>query len=364
MKKILLGFFNLFFTVLGLSTANFLVKDDPKFWSEHLGEWVGNTPYHVMYFLFGATSYLLSNALLRWLLEWYDRWIENMTMQRIWNDFSGGVLGLVAGNLFFTVPYYFFYKSNLEALEEGAREIFLIIKIFSPLAINLISFFIGVTLLGRLTAQKDLQNSASGTGRRFLVDSNILIDGRINEMVKTGILDGVIVVHETVIKELQTLADSSDHGKRLRGRKGLNLLEKLQLENQRKLEISSQQVAGENVDDRLVNFAKEDKSTLFTNDYNLVKIARLQLVPCLSLNEISGALRPVIIPGEDVVVELVKRGKENHQAVGYLEDGTMIVVEHARKYLGRLLEATVTNIIQTQAGRIIFAKLKNEKKEE
>ncbi|MDD2715676.1 MAG: hypothetical protein PHW04_07275 [Candidatus Wallbacteria bacterium] len=363
MKKIILGFFNLFFTILGISIGNFLVNIYPTYWQDFLGDWVGATPKLVMNFLFGGAFYLFSNVVIRHFLDWYEQWTKEVSFQRIWCDFLGGVLGLIAGNLFFMVPYYFFYSYSLDELEKEAQEVALIIKVFSPLAINLVSFFIGVTVLKRLTETK-LLGAEETIGEKIVADTNILIDGRIIELMKTGMIREVIQIHECVLRELQLLADSSDQSKRLRGRRGLENLEKMRRELPRKLEIVSEPIEGENVDEKLINYVKKTKRTLLTNDFNMSKIARLQLLECINLNEVSLALKPVLVPGEEVVIELVKPGKEHHQAVGYLEDGTMIVVENGRKYLGRLLEVIVTNIIQTQAGRIVFAKFKDIKKED
>lgn len=363
MKKFTIGFFNLFSTVLGVSIGNYLVAIYPEYWKKILGNWIGNTPFLVMSFLFGAAFYLVSSITWKIFLEWYENAIKNIGYNTLWEQFLGGILGLIMGNLLFTVPYYFFYRFSLDNLEKKAFIVALVIKVFLPIGINLFSLFIGITLFSKLSTSENKHTiKDEGYFNSIILDTNILIDGRIYQLLKSRFLRGKIIVHEIVLHELQRLADSSDRIKRMKGRKGLNILEKIREEF--KIEFINIECSGDTVDDKLLDITKKIKGILFTNDYNLAKIAKLQLIDCISMHELTNALKQDLIPGERVVIELIKKGKEPHQAIGYLEDGTMIVVENANKYIGRLLEVEITNILPTKAGRIVFAKINNQKRGE
>jgi len=361
MRKLLISFFDIFFTVLGVSIGNYIVKIYPEYWQDILGNWVGATPFLVMSFLFGASFYLVSHVFISNILEWYEEWIRKIEYSEIWSGFLGGILGLILGNLFFALPYYFFFSQSLNDLGREATDIALVIKVFSPIIINLSFFFLGVTLLSKLNRFKE-DKISGGTDNPIILDSNILIDGRIYKVLKSGFFMRRIIIPGFIVNELQTLADSSNQIKRKKGRLGLETLEKLKEQYHDLLLIKDKEIPGDSVDNKLVNFAKSEHGIIFTNDYNLTKISRVKLTPCINLSEVSEALKPLLTPGDEVIVELLKPGKEKHQAIGYMEDGTMIVVENAYKYIGRLLEVKVSNIINTQAGNIVFAKLKMEGK--
>ena len=195
----------------------------------------------------------------------------------------------------------------------------------------------------------------------LVLDTNVIIDGRIAELCATGFLSRALIVPRFVLGELQTLADARDPIKRERGRRGLEILNQLQGSRDVELTIhesTSEEQIGE-VDSRLVRVAKVLQARLLTNDNALCQVARLQQVPALNLNDLSRALRPVVVVGDELELNLVKEGREQHQAVGYLVDGTMIVVNHARPHLGKTRSVVVSSALQTSAGRLIFAELKN-----
>ena len=196
----------------------------------------------------------------------------------------------------------------------------------------------------------------------LIIDTNVIIDGRIAELCATGFLSRALIVPRFVLDELQTLADSRDAVKRERGRRGLEILNSLQ--SSRELELNIHESApGEEgdlgVDARLVRTAKVLQASLLTNDQALCQVARLQQVPCLNLSELVQALRPTLVTGDELQLNLVKEGREPHQAVGYLPDGTMIVVNHARAHVGKTRSVIVSSALQTAAGRLIFAELKD-----
>jgi uncharacterized protein YacL len=194
----------------------------------------------------------------------------------------------------------------------------------------------------------------------LVVDTNVIIDGRIADLCDTGFVSRSLVVPRFVLDELQTLADARDPLKRERGRRGLEILNNLQ--RARDIDLSIHQTADDGeigVDARLVRVAKILKARLLTNDHALAQVARLQQVPVLNLAELVRALRPSLVTGDEVELNLIKEGREPHQAVGYLPDGTMIVVNHARAQLGNTKTVIVSSALQTAAGRLIFAELKN-----
>jgi uncharacterized protein YacL len=193
----------------------------------------------------------------------------------------------------------------------------------------------------------------------LVVDTNVIIDGRIADLCATGFLSRALIVPRFVLSELQTLADSRDPLKRERGRRGLEILNQLQQSREIDLTIhESADSADLPVDARLVRTAKILQARLLTNDAALCQVARLQQVPALNLSDLSRALRPVVASGDEIELHLVKEGREQHQAVGYLPDGTMIVVNHARGQLGKTAMVAVSTVLQTAAGRLIFAELR------
>ncbi|WP_068505609.1 PIN/TRAM domain-containing protein [Paenibacillus kribbensis] len=192
-----------------------------------------------------------------------------------------------------------------------------------------------------------------------ILDTSVIIDGRIADICKTGFIEGTIVIPEFVLEELQHIADSSDLLKRNRGRRGLDILNKIQKE----LDVNVLIYEGDfeeisEVDSKLVKLAKVLEGKVVTNDFNLNKVCELQGVSVLNINDLANAVKPVVLPGEEIMVQIIKDGKEHGQGVAYLDDGTMIVVEGGRDYIGSLMEVLVTSVLQTSAGRMIFAKPK------
>jgi uncharacterized protein YacL len=190
-----------------------------------------------------------------------------------------------------------------------------------------------------------------------VLDTSVIIDGRIADICKTGFVEGPIVIPNFVLEELRHIADSSDALKRAKGRRGLDILNVIRKELDIEVEISSKDYDDiAEVDDKLVRLAQELYGCVVTNDYNLNKVATLQGVVVLNINELANAIKPVVLPGEKMVVTVVKDGKEHNQGVAYLDDGTMIVVENGRRYMGETIEVEVTSVIQTNAGRMIFGR--------
>lgn len=194
------------------------------------------------------------------------------------------------------------------------------------------------------------------TGRRYLLDTSAIIDGRINSVVRTGFLDGTLVVPSFVLAELQQLADSSDELRRAKGRRGLELLNQMQKQSPLPVEVINVEVNGSNrVDDKLVLLARDRQCPIITNDYNLNKVAGLQGVQVLSLNQLSEAVRPPVLQDQRLQILIRNEGNSRQQGVGYLDDGTPVIVEDARHLIGQTIDVLVTRLHQTQTGRLVFA---------
>ncbi|NIM95110.1 MAG: TRAM domain-containing protein [Anaerolineales bacterium] len=193
--------------------------------------------------------------------------------------------------------------------------------------------------------------------RNILMDTSVIIDGRIADIARTGFISGVMLVPSFVLNELQHIADSSDSLRRQRGRRGLDILNRLQRDSSIAFRITDLDVEGvRDVDDKLVILAKQLRSPIMTNDYNLNRVAEIQGVTVLNINELANAVKAVYIPGEAMDVQVIQEGKEVGQGVGYLDDGTMVVVEEGKEYIGQTIPVQVTKVLQTAAGRMIFAR--------
>jgi uncharacterized protein YacL len=197
----------------------------------------------------------------------------------------------------------------------------------------------------------------SGKNRSVLLDTSVIIDGRIADIARTGFVFGSMLVPSFVLNELQHIADSSDSLRRQRGRRGLDILNRLQKDSTIPFRITDLDVEGiREVDDKLVVLAKQLRAPIVTNDYNLNRVAELQGVRVLNINELANAVKAVYLPGESMNVQVIQEGKESGQGVGYLDDGTMVVVEEGKDYIDRTIPVTVTKVLQTSAGRMIFAR--------
>lgn len=196
--------------------------------------------------------------------------------------------------------------------------------------------------------------------RPAILDTSVIVDGRILDIIETQVMQGVMIVPRFVLDELQTIADSSDKLKRARGRRGLEILQKLQAKTSVEVHIEERDAEGINVDQKLIDLAHQMQGRVMTNDFNLNKIAELRGVDVININDLAKALRPVVLPGEHMTVKLVKPGESPTQGVGYLDDGTMVVVEDGRSHLEHNVDLVVTSTLQTSAGRMIFGKFAHE----
>ena len=240
-----------------------------------------------------------------------------------------------------------------------------------PLAGLLLFGYLGAVLF--VTRREDFSNllknmsnkmPSRGKGeneRRVLVDTSAIIDGRIADIAKTGFLGATLVVPRFVLNELQFVSDSADSLRRQRGRRGLDVLGDLQESKEVNVVISDIDVEGvREVDDRLVLLGRQMNCPILTNDFNLNRVAELQGVKVLNINDLANAVKVIILPGESLQIAVIQEGKEYNQGVGYLDDGTMVVIENGQRYIDKQIEVTVTKILQTSAGRMIFAKPTHE----
>lgn len=203
------------------------------------------------------------------------------------------------------------------------------------------------------------EQKKGGAARPKLLDTSVIIDGRIADICDTGIIEGEVIVPSFVLRELQHIADSSDGMKRSRGRRGLDMLKAMQDKKSVPISVVSTDYKDiDEVDAKLIMLASELGGVVVTNDYNLNKVAAVREVPVLNINELANALKPIAIPGEEMSVYVVKEGKEAGQGIGYMDDGTMIVIENGRRLVGETVNVAVTSVLQTAAGRMIFARVK------
>lgn len=208
---------------------------------------------------------------------------------------------------------------------------------------------------------EEARRKNSHLAKSLVIDTSVIIDGRIAEICETGFLEGKIIVPQFVLRELQYIADSPDPVKRTRGKRGLDVLKQVQSNPKMVVAISDRDFPEiKEVDSKLVALAKEIEGKILTNDSNLHKIAELRGVGVLNINKLATALKPVVLPGEIMNILVMKEGKEHGQGVGYLEDGTMVVIDSAREHLGKSIDVSITSVLQTTGGRMIFSKVKDD----
>jgi len=274
-----------------------------------------------------------------------------------------GLTGLVVGML--AAALLAFPLSMLPS-PFGSILPFLGVLIFSYLGVSLFVMRQGdiMGLLSALSGRSEGGSSSSWTNlnRNILLDTSVIIDGRVADIAKTGFLPGTLLIPRFVLNELQYIADSPDGLRRQRGRRGMEVLAELQKLPNILIRISDIDVEGvREVDDKLIILGKQLKSPVLTNDYNLNRIAELQGVTVLNINELANAVKSVVLPGELLRINIIQEGKEQSQGVGYMDDGTMVVVENGKIAIGEYTDVNVTKVLQTAAGRMIFARVDEDK---
>ncbi|MBI5570003.1 MAG: TRAM domain-containing protein [Desulfomonile tiedjei] len=282
-------------------------------------------------------------ALLRLLRLWLRADADKVT---------GGVLGLfvgaVLGMMLGSTTAHLFWRPEVTSVA----------YCFIVLVFSLVGVQLGSVKFAELKKEARAETDAN-IGVLGILDTSVIIDGRIADVCETGFLSGDLVIPEFVLKELQAIADSSESIKRTRGRRGLDILNKMQKQSYIKIIIDATDYPGvKEVDQKLISMAKQTGYAILTNDFNLNKVAEVHSIRVLNVNQLANSLKPVVLPGETIRVQVIKEGKESGQGVAYLDDGTMVVVDAGRYHMGRTVEVTVTSVLQTTAGRMIFSVMK------
>lgn len=319
--------------------------------------WINN-PY-ISVALGASLLFILSFMLSDYFVKLIT-WMEDVLFKLPVGDLLFGTLGLIIGLSVSTLLGFAIRSLDFPVITD-------IIPIILAIIFGYLGFRLGykkrdelIQMFKQAPTQKKRVESEVKTSEKLL-DTSVIIDGRIADISETGFVEGLLIVPQFVLTELQHIADSSDTLKRTRGRRGLDILKRLQDERQSKVKIVEEDFEDvAEVDLKLVRLAKQRGAQILTNDFNLNKVCDLHQVQVLNINDLANAVKPVVIPGEDMQVVVIKDGKEQHQGVAYLDDGTMIVVEGGRSYIGQAITVTVTSVLQTSAGRMIFAKPKED----
>ena len=318
--------------------------------------------------IFGVIGYILGGYIGKYL-KYFQRKIEefvrSMPIPDLISSFVGFFLGIIIAVLVYIIGLS---QIPLSSMIRYVISVFLslLIIFLTTRVVNIVYRRKDLILSLRKTKDKisdikKVTKSEEITAKSKILDTSSIIDGRIYHICGTGFVEGTIIVPNFVIEELQKLADSSKDLKRKRGRIGLDMLHKLREEKKVKVKIIDTDFPNlEGVDSKLVQLAKELKSSIITNDYNLNKVARLKRIEVLNVNELSNAVKQIILPGEKITVQVIREGKEEDQGIAYLDDGTMIVVENGKKLVGETVNVEVKGFLQTLAGRMIFTKLLKE----
>ena len=317
-----------------------------------------NNPY--ISAIFGALIFYLITF---WAVDYFTnfiKWVEESLVKAPITDLIFGSVGLVLG-----LVIAFLVGFALNAIQVP------VFNTVAPVLLTLLFGYLGfqvgfkkrdelLSLFSkRKKAEEEDQEEGPGKDTLKILDTSVIIDGRIADICQTGFLEGTIVIPQFILEELQHIADSSDVLKRNRGRRGLDILNRIQKELAIKVEIYEGDFEEiQEVDSKLVKLAKITSGVVVTNDFNLNKVCELQNVSVLNINDLANAVKPVVLPGEEMNVQVIKDGKEHNQGIAYLDDGTMIVVEDGRDFIGRRIDVLVTSVLQTSAGRMIFAKPK------
>jgi uncharacterized protein YacL len=276
--------------------------------------------------------------------------LRRADLKTLFGGSCGALLGTCIGLLFASVL-------NQSVLLQGPTLQFFRLAI--PLLGGFLGLCVGIAKSDFIKADL-LRSSGKGGGNASIekvLDTSVLIDGRIADIAESGFLDGHVVVPEFVLHELQLVADSADSAKRNRGRRGLDVVQRLQSMAPLNVEVSGEDFPGiREVDLKLIEYGKQHKAKIVTNDFNLNKLAQVQGVQVLNINELANSLKPIVLPGETMRVFISREGKEYNQGVAYLDDGTMVVVDNARRLISKTIDITVTSVLQTTAGKMIFGK--------
>ena len=358
LKKII----HVFFLITGGTLGYLYIPSILKFFNLTDINWV-MSPYFGL--VIGAIIFFILSYLLADYIVGFLKWIEEGLVKIPVVDLFFGTIGLIIGLLVA-------YLINIPLQDISLMIVSEILPLFLTIVIGYLGFqvgfrrreeFMNILNLPRKDKTKkqaldeELENKQLVKPK--ILDTSVIIDGRIADICQTNFLEGKIVIPQFILEELQHIADSSDVLKRNRGRRGLDILNRIQKELEIEVEIYEGDFEDiQEVDSKLVKLAKLIDGIVVTNDFNLNKVCDFQGVQVLNINDLANAVKPVVLPGEELVVQVIKDGKEQRQGIAYLDDGTMIVVEDGKDYIGKTIEVLITSVLQTSAGRMIFAKPK------
>ncbi len=349
-------------------------------WKEWLPLWL---PDKILLTIVGVVVFafiglLLSPLLLRLLGlmgSFFEVHLKNSTWSEITSATIGMIIGLLIANLmalpFSDLPFGSYLAVGLNVVL-GYLGALILLKRQSDLRhvltpIQSLKERLS-TMKGISPKERDDRDTAYSTSQQWeagkkILDTSVIIDGRILDVARTGFLEGLIIIPQFVLLELQAVADSTDPARRTRGRRGLDVVNELQRISELQIEIidtSLKTLKVETVDSGLVVMADKVGAQILTTDYNLNKLAQIQGIKVLNVNDLANALKPMLLPGETICIDVIREGKEPHQGVGYLDDGTMFVVEDGEGYIGKRVEVVVTSMLQTSAGRMVFGRVRRE----
>lgn len=318
----------------------------------------------ILALIFAFIFFMFSPIFIKYVIRLVEAVDKNFQKMALADVFLGAVGGLVA----LSIAYFVIARPLYEVRVIGS---------ILALLVNVLAFFTGANIAikkrdefiqliagvrsGKAAPGKGASNKKTEfDGEPKVLDTSVIIDGRIFDICQTGFVEGTLVIPNFVLEELRHIADSSDSLKRNRGRRGLDILNRIQKELDIEVRIWDREVKdAREVDIKLLKLAKEIGGKVVTNDYNLNKVAEFQGVPVLNINELANAVKPVLLPGEELSILVSKIGKEQNQGIGYLDDGTMIVIENGKRYINSTIDVIVTSVLQTAAGRMIFARPKD-----
>lgn len=311
-----------------------------------VGYWVGCD-----YIPSNGTQFTIGAFLISLIIVLFESACGNLSVKNVFLAVLGLTGGLVvAWFIYPTIPVAIFGDVNPETATAKAHTL-----------CNLIFGYLGLTLslknASRISFSRLNFMLTSPNDRAKLLDTSVIIDGRIKSLIDAGFLQGALLVPSFVVRELQYIADSPDPTRRSRGRRGLDTLDAIQKANDNVRIWEKDYPEVREVDQKLITAARDINCEIITNDINLQKVAALHQIRVLNINELAGMMKANVFIGDDLLIQLVREGKENEQAVGYLEDGSMVVVENARTHIGSILQVQVTTIVPTQAGRLVFARI-------
>ena len=292
----------------------------------------------------------IAGALLGFAVVIFELRLRTVSLKRLIGSAIGSILGIFGAYLFTLVIH--------NSLSAGKLQSFL--QLFVMLLMAYVGLIVGAAKgdLLNLSALGGIFGGEKQSKKQYkILDTSVIIDGRIADIAETGFLDGILVIPSFVLRELQLVADSADSLKRNRGRRGLDILQRVQKITTLAVQIVEDDFPSvREVDMKLIELGKLYEGKIVTNDFNLNKVAQLHGVEVLNINELANSLKPIVLPGEAMKVFILKDGKEYNQGVAYLDDGTMVVVDNARKMIGKTIDISVTSVLQTTAGKMIFGK--------